>query len=302
MIKKLSLYTFALLATIVIFSSCKKDYTTVQMMDENILTDFFKKNNINAIPDSAKTGYYYVLNQPVAVPGDPVAEVYKLSDSVRYSITLTGFSNGIVYLSTPALRNEGQRVGTTFGFYGKGIPAISQVLNKLKPGGSTKIYLPSYLAFGKNGFPTANIPSNEIMVISITTYKESQKELDDVHLKAYIAANSFTDVIKDASGIYYQILAPATGTDPITLISLVNFSYNLKTLDGGVTQDATTTFAPKDLIPAFRIMMPKFKKGNKVRMFLPSVLSYGNRAQDGTNSFPANSCLDYTVEILAVTP
>lgn len=297
MIKKLSLYTFALLATIVIFSSCKKDYQTVQTMDETTLTDFFKKNNINAIPDDAKTGYYYVLNQPAGTAAEP----YKLTDSVRYSITLTGFSTGTAYETTAALRNEGQRVGSPFGFYGKVIPAISEVLNKLQPGGSTKIYLPSYLAFGKNGFPTVNIPSNEIMVVSITTYKESQKDLDDAHLNAYFRANAIT-AVKDPSGVYLQTITAGTGTDPITLISLVNFSYTLKTLDGGVNEASTMTVAPKGLIPAFRIMMPKFTKGSKVRMFIPSFLGYGSAATAGTPPIPANSCLDYTVEILAVTP
>ncbi|WP_316842192.1 FKBP-type peptidyl-prolyl cis-trans isomerase [Pedobacter gandavensis] len=296
MIKKLSLYTVALLATIVIFSSCKKEYETIQMLDETKLSEYFAKNNITAIPDSAKTGYYYVLNQPAGSTDAP----YKRTDSVRYQINVTGLSTGTVYTSTNATRNEGQRVGSAFGFYNKGIPAIADVLRKLQPGGTTKIYLPSYLAFGKNGIPTAGIPSNEIMIITVTTFKEAQKVLDDKHITAYLTANGIT-AVKDESGIYLQTITAGTGTDLINLNSLVNFSYTMKTLDAVVTQESTITVLPKTLIPAFRIMLPKFTKGSKVRMFIPSVLAYGNAASTAGSTIPANSCLDYSVEILAVT-
>lgn len=298
MIKKLSLYTVALLATIVIFSSCKKDYESVETLNENKLTEYFSKNNITAIPDSAKTGYYYVLNQP-AGSTDPS---YKLTDSVRYSIEVKGFSTGTNYASTSNTRNDGQRVGSAFGFYGKTIPAISNVIRKLQPGGTATIYLPSYLAFGKNGLPTVGIPSNEIIILTINSYKETQAVLDDMHINAYLTANSLT-AVKDPSGIYIQTITAGTGTDIINLNSLVNFSYTMKTLDGAVSQESTgATFMPKALIPAFRIVLPKLTKGSKVRLFIPSVLAYGNAATTQGDVIPANSCLDYSsVEILAVT-
>ncbi|MBB2149747.1 FKBP-type peptidyl-prolyl cis-trans isomerase [Pedobacter gandavensis] len=299
MIKKLSLYTIAFLATIVIFSSCKKDDQTVQQIDATKLTAYFAKNNIKATPDSANTGYYYVLNQPVG----STAATYKGSDSVRYSINLTGLSTGTVYTTTPSLRNEGQRVGSTFGFYGKAIPAISSVLQKLQPGGSTQIYLPSNLAFGKNGFPTAGIPSNEVMVVTVTTYKESQKALDEAHIKSYLTANSIVAVRAD-SGIYVQTITAGTGPEVIDQYSLVNFTYTLKTFDNSINESSTLISSPKSLIPGFKIIMPKFSKGTKVRMFIPSWLGYGNAATSSANgapSIPANSCLDYTIEITAVT-
>ncbi|WP_316823287.1 FKBP-type peptidyl-prolyl cis-trans isomerase [Pedobacter gandavensis] len=297
MIKKLSLYTVALLATIVIFSSCKKDYETIQTLDETKLTEYFAKNNITAIPDSAKTGYFYVLNQP-AGSTDPV---YKLTDSVRYSIKIAGFSAGTVYAATPTTRNDGQRVGSAFGFYGKTIPAISNVLRKLQPGGTATIYLPSYLAFGKNGISAAGIPSNEILILTINSFKESQALLDDMHINAYLKANSLT-AVKDPSGIYLQTITAGTGTDLINLNSLVNFSYSMKTLEGTNAQESTITVTPKSLITGFRIMLPKFTKGTKVRMFIPSVLAYGNAATTSGDIIAANSCLDYTsIEILAVT-
>ncbi|MBC8986019.1 FKBP-type peptidyl-prolyl cis-trans isomerase [Pedobacter sp. N36a] len=302
MIKKLSLYTIALLATIVIFSSCKKEYESVQTIDDTKLADYFAKNNINAIADSAKTGYFYVPTPPA---GSTDANNYKLTDSVRYRITVAAFSNGAVFATTPTYRNEGQRVGSPFGFFSKSVPAISQVLKKLNPGASVKIYLPSYLAFGRNGLPSVGIASNEIIVVSITTYKEKQAVLDDALIQAYLKANSITNAVKDASsGIYLQTTTVGTGTEVINLNSLVNFSYVLKSLDGGLNQDASMTNMPKKLIPAFRIMLPKFTKGSKVRMFIPSGLAYGNALvsdSNGGESIPPNSNLDYSVEVLEVT-
>lgn len=296
MIKKLSLYTFALLATIVLFSSCKKEYETAQTIDDTKLEDFIKKNNIAAVQDSAKTGYWYVLNQPAA----SVAPAYKLTDSVRYSIEVSGFSTGVVYSSTSVTRNEGQRVGSGFSVLTLPVPAIAQVLNKLQPGGKTTIYLPSYLAFGKNGFTTYGVPSNEIIIINITTYKETQAALDDIHINAYLTANSIV-ATKDPSGVYLQTITAGTGSDVINLNSLVNFSYTLKTLDAAVNEESTITVAPKTLIPAFRIMLPKFTKDSKVRMLIPSVIGYGNSASSGTTPIPSNSCLDYSLQVLAVT-
>lgn len=301
MIKKLSLYTIALLATIVIFSSCKKEYESVQTIDDTKLADYFAKNNIKAIADSAKTGYFYVPTQPA---GSTDANNYKRTDSVRYRITVESFSDGALLATTPTYRNEGQRVGTPFGFFGKAFAAIPAVLQKLNPGASAKIYLPSYLAFGRNGLPAAKIGPNEIIVVSITTYAPKQAILDDGHILAYMTANSITGAVKDPSGVYVVTTTAGTGTEPINLNSLVNFSYSLKTLDGGLNETSTTTMLPKNLIASFRIMLPKFRKGTKVRMLIPSGLAYGNtsREEQGAETIPANSNLDYTsLEILEVT-
>ena len=301
MIKKLSLYTIALLATIVIFSSCKKEYESAQTIDDTKLADYFAKNNIKAIADSAKTGYFYVPTQPA---GSTDAKNYKRTDSVRYRITVESFSTGAVLATTPTYRNEGQRVGTPFGFFGKAFAAIPAVLQKLNPGGTVKIYLPSYLAFGRNGLPSANIGPNEIIVVNITTYEPTQAILDDGHILAYMAANSVTGAVKDPSGVYVLTTTVGTGTEPINLISLVNYSYSMHTFEGGLNQTNTLTSTPKGLIMGFRIMMPKFRKGTKVRMFVPSGLAYGNAtiSNPGEETIPANSNLDYTsLEILEVT-
>lgn len=300
MIKKLTTYTFALLTAAVLFSSCKKDYDTVQMIDDPKISDFLSKNNITAVADSAKTGYYYALNNPTAN-----TPTYKDTDSVRYSIVVKSMLNGTVYSSTPVIYNLGTFVGYTGGIAGRAVPAIPAVLKKLKPGGTARIFLPSYLAFGKNGYPALKIPSNEILEVALTTYSDKQAVLDDQHIRDFLTANSLTGFTKDlATGVYYLVTEAGTGTDPITLQSEISVNYTFNQLDATLVEQSSepTKFTLGGTVKGWQVLS-NFKKGTKVRIIIPSVMGYGNSALDLGNgsSLPANSCMDYTIEIVDVT-
>lgn len=303
MIKKLSLYTFALLGAVVLLSSCKKEYESVQMLDDGKIADYLAKNNIVALPDPAKSGYFYALTQP-ADGGTPAAE-YKDTDSVRYNLVGKSMIDGTVYGSSPLTRNLGMPVGYTGtaaqggGFLGLPVPAISDVIKKLRPGGSARIFLPSYLAFGKNGFPGAKIPSNEVIELNISTYSEKQAVLDQQHILSFLTANSLT-ALKDESGVHYIVTTSGTGTDPININTDVEIKYTLKMLDGTTADSGQFTAAPKSLVIGMTKMLLKFTKGAKFRLFIPSVLGYGNSANQ-SGSIPANSVLDFDVEIINVT-
>lgn len=303
MIKKLSLYTFALLGAVVLLSSCKKEYESVQTQDDAKIADYLAKNNIVALPDPAKSGYFYVLTQP-ADGGTPAPE-YKDADSVRYNLVGKSMINGTVYGSSPLTRNLGMPVGYTGmavqggGFMGLPVPSISDVIKKLRPGGSARIFLPSYLAFGKNGFPGAKIPSNEVIELNISTYSEKQAALDQQHILSFLTANSLT-ALKDESGVHYIVTTSGTGTDPINVNTDVEIKYTLKMLDGTTADSGQFTAAPKTLVVGMTKMLLKFTKGAKFRLFIPSVLGYGN-VTNQSGSIPANSVLDFDVEIVNVT-
>lgn len=304
MIKKLSLYTFALLGAVVLLSSCKKEYESVQTLDDTKIADYLAKNNIVALPDPAKSGYFYVLTQP-ADGGTPAPE-YKDVDSVRYNIVGKSMINGTVYGSSPLIRNLGMPVGYTGeinnsggGFMGLPVPAISDVIKKLRPGGSARIFLPSYLAFGKNGFPGAKIPSNEVIELNISTYAEKQSVLDQQHILSFLTANSLT-ALKDESGVHYIVTTSGTGTDPINVNTAVEMKYTLKMLDGTIADSGQFTSPPKRLVLGMEKMLVKFTKGAKFRLFIPSVLGYGN-VTNQSGSIPANSVLDFDVEIINAT-
>ncbi|TDQ10235.1 FKBP-type peptidyl-prolyl cis-trans isomerase [Pedobacter metabolipauper] len=299
MLKKLSSYTFVLLGLAVLLNSCKKEYESIENIDDQKIQQYLSNNNVaNAIQDPEKTGFYY----QVTTPG--TGTLYTNTDSVRYSITVSSLLNGTEYYSTPSYLNLGTRVGYTTSFNGKAIPAILTTIKALKPGGVATIILPSYLAFGKNGLEAINVPSNEIIALKVTTYAEKQAVLDDQHITAFLTTSGLV-ATKDPSGVYYQILEAGTGTEPITSQSELTLNYSGRTLDGVEFQSSLdeAQYVLPQLIEGWGILK-NFKKGAKVRIVVPSVLAYGHAGRVDTSTgavlITGNASLDFTIDILDV--
>ena len=296
MLKKVSSFTFVLLGLFILVSSCKKDYESVQSMDDNKIAEYLSKNNINAIKDPSGTGFYYQVTSP------GTGEIYKNSDSVRYSVVVKSLLNGTVYYSTPEYVNLGTFVGYTNALLGLNVKGMLSAITQLKPGGTARIVVPSYLAYGKNGYDVLKVPSNEILDIIVTTYAESQAVLDDNHIKAFLTASKLT-ATKDASGVYYVVTEQGTGTEPISANTILTFTYTGRMLEGNVFEtgtDAVSSLA--GLISGWNILS-KFKQGAKVRLIIPSVLAYGaggTRDNAGNVVIPSHACLDFDIEITKV--
>lgn len=299
MFKKLSGFALALVGLTVLLGSCKKDYESIQSVDSKKIQDYISKNNLTVTEDPLKSGYYYqILNEGTG-------DYYKDTDSVLYDAVVKGLENGTTYTTSPLNGNLGTYVGYTNTFLRIAMPAVRDVIRKLKPGGSARIILPSFLAFGKNGLSDSNysIPSNENLDVTITTYAETQAERDERLIKTIIATQGLK-MTRDPSGIYYSIVDPGTDTVAITTYSNVTTSYTLRLKDGVVLQtgtdfsfsmypkSATTILAPIIIFPG------KLVKGGKMRMLIPSVYAYGT---SGNTGVPANAILDYDWEITAVT-
>lgn len=299
MLKKLSGYILALVGLTLLFTSCKKDYESIQSIDSKTIADYISSNNLTnvMIADSAKTGYYYqIVTQGTGRP-------LKNTDSILYNGVVKGLENGTVYLSTPTYANLGTYVGYTNQLNAVSIPAIHDVMLKLRRGGVARILLPSYLAYGKNG--SGSIPSNENIDLTITTYADTtQAQHDDNVIQQFITSKGLT-MIKDPSGVYYSISAVGSGTYPITVNSSVNVSYTGRYIDGTVFDTNTNilfNFSPglegnlgvkgwRDVIPG------KLQRNGKIRMIIPSGLAYGTA---GSGTLPGNAILDFDVEILSV--
>lgn len=296
MLKKISSYTFLLMGLIVLLNSCKKDYETIQSIDDRKIEEYIANNNVSAIKDPKGTGFYY------QVTSQGTGEVYKNTDSVRYSVTVKSLLGSTVYYTTPETSNLGTLVGYTTQLLGINIKGILTVLNQVKAGGTGRIILPSYLAYGKNGFTSLNIPSNEILDITVQTYTESQTVLDDKHINTFLTANNLT-AVKDPSGVYYIVSTVGTGTDPISLPTTLTVNYTGRTLDGIVVDSATGS---ANVLGSFILgweVLKNFKQGTVLRLIIPSVLAYG--AAGSVNSLgamviPAHACLDFDIEITGV--
>lgn len=297
MLKKLSQFTFAFIGLAVLFSSCKKDYESIQVVDERNIQEYITKNNITAIKDPS--GFYYQITNP-GTGADLVS-----SDSVFYSFDFKHATNASIaksgdYNIPTTLLGYTDRF--SLGGVGYTVTPIRLVMSMLKRGGSAKVIIPSKMIFGKNGNSLLNVESNEIVAVDLNVFNEThQWETDERLINKFIAANNL-QVAKDPSRVRYTVSAPGTGTDAINENSTITTNYTGRLLDGTVfDSNVTGTFSTqlKSLVKGWILTLPgKVTKGGKIRIIIPSDLGYGTSSPSAL--IPVNSCLDFDIEIVDV--
>ncbi|WP_158825585.1 FKBP-type peptidyl-prolyl cis-trans isomerase [Mucilaginibacter lacusdianchii] len=122
---------------------------------------------------------------------------------------------------------------------------------------------------------------------------------DDAKIQAYIKANNLTPV-KDASGLYYQVMTPGTGANA-TSNSTVNVNYTGKLLDGSQFDSGnftTSLNANANIIEGWKIGLTHINKNGRILLLIPSALGYGNRSPGA--GVPANSVLVFVVDMLSI--
>jgi FKBP-type peptidyl-prolyl cis-trans isomerase FkpA len=283
-------YTFALLGILVLFNSCKKEYETIQSIDDAKIQAYIKQNNLTMTKDPS--GYYYqVLSQGTGAP-------MLNKDSVFYNLDIKSLG-GKSYFTTPAYSNDGTYLGYL-------IPASYQTaLVGVNRGSKVRVILPSYLAYGKNG--NANVPSNEIIVSDITTLNETaQWQIDDKTIKSFLTAKGIT-AVKNPNRIYFTFSQVGTGTI-VDALSSVTVKYTGKFLNGNIfdqtSGDATFVTTLDQVIVGWKKALVGLNKGTKVRIFIPSDLAYGTAGSTtsaGVVVIPPSSVLDFEIEIVDVT-
>ncbi len=290
----------ALLAFTLLVVACKKEYESIQNVDDGVLKAYIAQNNLSLMqPDPNHTGFYYQVTNP------DTGALFQNSDSVFYDITVKSLA-GTAYFQNSANGNWGTRVGyldkfspsTGTNLVNFNIPALRTAVLALKPGGTTRILLPSYLGFGKNG--SGPISSNENLDFTIKTYPfRSQSLLDDYRIQTFLTSKNLT-ATKDSSGIYYIVNAPGSGDSIDGVNSTVTVKYTGRTLDGAAFDSNDTGFSTSllDVIRGWQILIPKFNVGTKFRMFVPSDLAYG---PSETALGLKNAILDFDIEIVSVT-
>lgn len=292
---KLSLIT--ILFSIVMLNSCKKDYPSIESVDDAAIQAYIKKNNLTMSKDSL--GVYYQVVE--AGTGD----LFQNRDSVFFTYQEKSIDNGDIYYSTNVNGND----GTYFGYMTNTLNGSwGRAFRGQKYGTKVRLLIPSHLAYGKNGSTKPNVPSNAILdtYISTSVYKK-QYLLDDAKIQTFLTSKSLT-AVKDLSRVYYITNTLGTGTDPISLSSNITFKYTGRLLDGTVfdsSTDGTASYLLSQLIPGWQKILTKFKAGGKVRLLIPSDLGYGPTGSynqnTGTYVVPANAVLDFDVEVISVT-
>jgi FKBP-type peptidyl-prolyl cis-trans isomerase len=288
MLKKITLYATALIGVLVLFNSCKKDYETIENIDDAQINAYIKKNNLNMSKDPS--GYYYSILDP------GTGNVLKNSDSIYYSYTFRSL-DGRVLNQTTDLSIPGTFLGYTdrfsIGNTSYVFTPVREVLARLKRGGKANLIIPSYMAFGRNGLSDIEVGPNESLVLNLGIYPLSKKhEIDDFSIQSFITKNKLT-LTKDPSRAYYNIITPGTGTDAITTSSTITANYTVRYLDGSVLQastDGTFSSVLDGLYEGWQLILPnKVRAGGKLRLVIPSDLA-GGGAQP----------LDFDIEIISV--
>jgi FKBP-type peptidyl-prolyl cis-trans isomerase FkpA len=140
--------TFAIALALMFSIGCKKSDQDAPLPDEDAII----RNHLSSISSNAtkdKSGIYYEILNPGA--GDPV--VYTSTVTVNYKGSLLNghqfddVSNRVIlYINAM----QGWQIG----------------INKIRPGGRIKLYVPSQLGYGRY-VPKPEVPANSILVYDL---------------------------------------------------------------------------------------------------------------------------------------
>lgn len=298
-------FTLALLATL-FFTACeKKDYQTIEELDEENINAYIQKNNLN-VQEFEDTGMFYSIIEE----GDGAVLDYDQLVPLVFTLkTLEGTYSAVDTF------NVSNRYYDYLGYfpYGSasanapGAPLDKEIGMKVllkkalkKANGKIRIIVPSRLAFGRNG--NRQIPSNASIdyvihaIDDLPTYEN--ESILQYMLQNNLQASEFE---KTESGIYYKINELGTG-DFLDEQSSVKVAYDMKFLSGKSFQKVdSASLNLSSVIPAWKEVMPKVKEKGKVRMLIPSSQAYGVQGSSDPNTgqvvIAPFMALDYEVEV-----
>src|SRR5882724_246005 len=126
---------------------------------------------------------------------------------------------------------------------------------------------------------------------------------DSSALLSFATINGIAPV-KDATGLYYQVLSQGYGSVAPTANSIVSVTYLGTRMDAVVFDSTGTTarnFTLGNLIPGWQIGLPKIRAGGHIQLLVPSSLAYG--CVGVTNSkppIPPNSPIYFDITLVSV--
>lgn len=126
-----------------------------------------------------------------------------------------------------------------------------------------------------------------------------QLETDIALIDAWLA-NEGLEAEQTSSGLRYIVEEPGNGTSFPSSSSYVTVAYIGKLLDGTVF-DASPggnplSFSLSGTIKGWREGIPKFRKGGKGKLLIPSGLAYG--AYSPSSKVPANAVLVFDIQLI----
>lgn len=153
------------------------------------------------------------------------------------------------------------------------------------------------------------IKDEELMEAFAFLQQRSEQRLQAISEESAKAGKAFLEengkregVITTASGLQYEVITKAEGAQP-TADDVVTVHYEGKLTDGSVFDSSIERGSPIDLpvggvIPGWVEVLQLMHVGEKVKLYIPSELAYGE--QSPTPAIPANSVLVFDLELIAI--
>ncbi len=131
---------------------------------------------------------------------------------------------------------------------------------------------------------------------------DDRREEDDISIQSYFNDNSINDAEEiGETGIYFRITEEGDNGDLCTPTSIVRVFYEGYLLDGSVFdmrvegEDDYLESYLGNLVYGWQVGLPKFTKGTKGQLFIPSFAGYGNQERQG---IPRNSVLVFDIHLV----
>ena len=268
----------------VLFSSCLKKFGEEQeAREKETLKEYISDNDITVPPTSS--GMYYLET----LEGTGLAP--ETGDSLW--VHFTGeYLDEFVFQST----SEGPPFIFQIGV-GEVLDGFDEGVSYMKRGGEATLIVPSWLAYGANGYYT--IPGYTTLVYKVQLVDDAGFDNAE-DLAAFLDANQI-DTQPTESGLYCIETLAGTGEEPLPLSS-VSVHYTGMLLDSTIFDTSiggspiSFTLGAGAVIPGWDEGIALMKKGGKATLIIPHTLGYGVIGS-GT-VIPPKAYLVFDVELL----
>ncbi len=310
-----NIYYALIIVLVTGLSSCKKNENiSIKQFDDQQIQGYIAQNGLTGMKRDTSggdtTGIYY---QIISAGTGPVIDY---PDKISYVYSYHTFDNE--FSSTDTIVNH------TNNYLGHVTPNALQISLKniaKRKGTKLRLLIPSRLGFGRDGYfaGSIHINGNECLDYTVNLIDQDydavkkinyQSVYDDISIQKYMAANSLTGYTKASSGLYYKIITPGTGTDPITVYSTLGVQYTGYLFNGTVFDSATTTDGTAatssillNFIPGWQKGLPLTTAGGVISLLIPSAMAYGDAGSSNSltgSTIPSFSCLRFDVTVVSV--
>lgn len=280
---------FSLMASILLFASCaEKDSETDRQWEERVLGAYMRTHYGDLLQDTLRqqaSGLYMInLKKGTGdIPND--------SCLVEFNTTIRTFQDMLAsttYEHTARLENvysSTTHYAPAYTYYRWSIvPGIKEALGKMRAGDSTRLIIPSWLAYGTVG--TTGISGNTTMVCDIKLEKvvpiSQAKAYEQQQIADYMANHPGFVQLDTFENVYWRTVVPSDTTNYIAEAG-DNFSYRYAAffLDGHMFETTIDSLATSHGIAVTNDGLPTAAKVGSSGLVkgLEKVMLYMSRKQ-----------------------